>query len=72
MFVVLGIIRLYLEERQEKSARAKERTAREIQAVISPLSYANLEAPDHLLYPALKEPGTEEDTTICYLSIHLE
>jgi hypothetical protein len=72
MFVVLGIIQLYLAEHQEKRVRARERTAREIQAAIGARSYANPEAPDHLPFLAVKEPGTEEDTIICYLSIHLE
>ena len=72
MFVVLGIIQLYLAERQENDDRTREKTAQDIQAAIGALSYANHGPPNHLPFSTLPEPGPEEETTVCYLSIRIE
>ncbi len=69
--VALGIIQLYRENRQEKSARTREKTAGEIQDAIGALSYDN-HASQGLPFPTLREPGPEGETTICYLSILIE
>lgn len=72
MVVALGIIQLYLEKRQEKRDRVREKTAREIQAAIRARSYANQDSIHRLPFPAAEESGAEDDITICYLSILIE
>ncbi len=70
--VALGIIQLYRENRQEKSARTREKTAGEIQDAIRARSYDNHASQAHLPFPTLREPGPEGETTVCYLSILIE
>lgn len=72
MVVALGILQLYDEERQAKSDRARKKTAREIQAAIRAQSHANHDPFNHLPFPALEQPGAEDDLTICYVSIRIE
>jgi hypothetical protein len=70
--VALGIIQLYKEKRQEKSALPREKAAREIQDTIGALSYDNHTPQSHLPFPTLQEPDPEGETTVCYLSILIE
>jgi hypothetical protein len=72
MVVALGIIQLYLEKRREQRDRIREKTAREIQTALGAQSYANHDSLNHLPFSTLKEPGAEEDLTICYVSIRIE
>jgi hypothetical protein len=72
MVVALGIIQLYGEKRQAKRDRVREKTAREIQSAIGAQSYTNHDSLNPLPYPAFKEPGAEDELTICYVSIRIE
>lgn len=76
MFVVQGVIGLYLEERQQKRGAAKNLAAQEEipgPAVVRP--YTDYAYPDNLSAAALKEPQAEDDQekiVICPLLIRTE
>jgi hypothetical protein len=71
-FVVLGIIQLYVEERQGKSALARKRTIREPREVSGILSYAKDRFPDPVPVLALEAHEAEREAVIYYLYIIIE
>lgn len=72
MLVALETTKLYLEKRRQKHDRVREKTAREIQAAMGAQPYVNHDSLKHLPFPTFKEPGAEDDLTICYVSIRIE